>query len=112
MYYCYLSWNILNFESNFRKKKKRLAFGDDYPGITHPLDGVSKMIETGTKRFIYFIQVWFWKKKKKKCNFVCFEKKVVPTIHEFLNGTILHTNQFQYTGKKSLYFYIKKDFTI
>jgi endoplasmic reticulum-Golgi intermediate compartment protein 3 len=40
-----------------------LGFGEKYPGIHNPLDGVSKIMKTGSGLFQYFV-------------------KVVPTIYE------------------------------
>jgi hypothetical protein len=63
---------------NVSHRINELRFGEAYPGVHNPLDGVVKMIESGTKRFMYFV-------------------KVVPTEYHFVNGTVLHTNQFSYT---------------
>ncbi len=55
----------------------RLSFGAEFPGITNPLDGVSKQAgQTGM--FQYFV-------------------KIVPTIYEPLRAAPIHTNQFSVT---------------
>jgi len=56
----------------------RLSFGKEYPGVVNPLDTVSKVEDKGTGMFQYFI-------------------KVVPTIYQGLDDTIINTNQFSVT---------------
>lgn len=56
----------------------KLAFGDEYPGVVNPLDKTSKTIHVGGGIFQYYI-------------------KVVPTRYEFLNGTVIDTNQYSVT---------------
>jgi endoplasmic reticulum-Golgi intermediate compartment protein 1 len=63
---------------NCSHRINELRFGDAYPGVHNPLDGVRKTIAEGSMRYIYFL-------------------KVVPTEYHYLNGTVLHTNQFAYT---------------
>ncbi len=63
---------------NCSHRINELRFGEPYPGLHNPLDGVAKMIPTGSKRFMYFI-------------------KVVPTEYHYVNGSVLHTNQFSFT---------------
>jgi len=56
----------------------RLSFGEDFPGVVQPLDNVKKIVESGSGRYQYFIQV-------------------VPTIYKYSNGKELYTNQFSVT---------------
>jgi len=55
-----------------------IAFGDSYPGLVNPLDGVAKDLSTGSGYFQYYI-------------------KMVPTVYEALDGAQTHTNQYSYT---------------
>lgn len=57
----------------------QLSFGDNYPGIVNPLDGVRKTAESGgSMLYQYFV-------------------KVVPTQYEEQNGAVIDTNQFSVT---------------
>eukprot|EP01118_Nematostelium_gracile_P008063 TRINITY_DN264_c0_g1_i1.p1 TRINITY_DN264_c0_g1~~TRINITY_DN264_c0_g1_i1.p1 ORF type:complete len:305 (-),score=60.00 TRINITY_DN264_c0_g1_i1:3-917(-) len=56
----------------------RLSFGEDFPGVIQPLDGVTKTVEAGLGRYQYFVQI-------------------VPTVYEYASGTILKTNQYSIT---------------
>eukprot|EP01133_Synstelium_polycarpum_P019109 gene19109-22887_t len=56
----------------------RLSFGNDFPGIQNPLDGVNKVEVAGTGMFQYYV-------------------KIVPTIYEGLNGNRISTNQYSVT---------------
>ncbi|EFA85803.1 endoplasmic reticulum-golgi intermediate compartment protein 3 [Heterostelium album PN500] len=65
----------------------RLSFGNDFPGIKNPLDGVSKTeanqyqyhnLVVGSGMFQYYV-------------------KIVPTIYEGLNGNLINTNQYSVT---------------
>lgn len=56
-----------------------LSFGELVPGITNPLDGVTKSEEdAGVRMFQYFL-------------------KVVPTHYYYLGGKAVKTNQFSVT---------------
>eukprot|EP01123_Difflugia_compressa_P003078 TRINITY_DN13947_c0_g1_i1.p1 TRINITY_DN13947_c0_g1~~TRINITY_DN13947_c0_g1_i1.p1 ORF type:complete len:198 (+),score=21.96 TRINITY_DN13947_c0_g1_i1:29-595(+) len=57
-----------------------LAFGDEYPGIINPLDGVKKLWEDtdGSPMYEYFLQI-------------------VPTLYETSWGLITDTNQYSVT---------------
>ena len=57
---------------------KRLSFGTDFPGQQNPLDDVWTYSPGGAAVSRYFL-------------------KVVPTTYEFLNGQLVHTNQFSVT---------------
>ena len=72
----YLPYEIDHFNTSHAIKK--LSFGQDYPGITNPLDGKTKVVNEGSALFQYFI-------------------KVVPTIYEYANGKQLFTNQYSVT---------------
>jgi hypothetical protein len=56
----------------------RLSFGQNYPGIDNPLDGVTQVDAGGSTMFQYFV-------------------KVVPTVYKKLNGKIINTNQYSAT---------------
>eukprot|EP01113_Clastostelium_recurvatum_P011202 TRINITY_DN1565_c0_g1_i4.p1 TRINITY_DN1565_c0_g1~~TRINITY_DN1565_c0_g1_i4.p1 ORF type:complete len:395 (+),score=132.82 TRINITY_DN1565_c0_g1_i4:137-1321(+) len=56
----------------------RLSFGNEFPGIINPLDGVAKIEKDESGMFQYFI-------------------KVVPTIYESIAGELISTNQFSVT---------------
>eukprot|EP01094_Clydonella_sp_ATCC50884_P007129 TRINITY_DN1630_c0_g1_i1.p1 TRINITY_DN1630_c0_g1~~TRINITY_DN1630_c0_g1_i1.p1 ORF type:complete len:382 (-),score=139.60 TRINITY_DN1630_c0_g1_i1:745-1890(-) len=57
----------------------KLSFGDDFPGIVNPLDGVAKTADpSGSMLYQYFV-------------------KVVPTQYEQADGTVINTNQFSAT---------------
>ena len=65
-------------EYNVSHSVNHLSFGKKYPGRVNPLDGVERICEHPSAMFQYFI-------------------KVVPTRYEYVNGTILSTNQFSST---------------
>jgi len=65
-------------EFNLSHTVKLLSFGRVYPGIINPLDGVSKLEDSGAGMYQYFI-------------------KVVPTLYESLDGDVINTNQFSVT---------------
>jgi hypothetical protein len=67
----------------------RLSFGEDFPGVVQPLDGITQIVNSGLipvtssfckglGRFQYFINV-------------------VPTIYEYSNGRRVGTNQYSAT---------------
>ncbi|MBA0865998.1 hypothetical protein Goshw_017129 [Gossypium schwendimanii] len=56
----------------------RLAFGDHFPGVVNPLDGVQRMQKQPIGMYQYFI-------------------KVVPTMYKDENGHTIQTNQFSVT---------------
>ncbi|XP_019190442.1 PREDICTED: endoplasmic reticulum-Golgi intermediate compartment protein 3-like isoform X2 [Ipomoea nil] len=59
-------------------KINRLTFGDYFPGIVNPLDGVQWTQQTPNGMYQYFI-------------------KVVPTVYTDVNGHTIQTNQFSVT---------------
>lgn len=65
----------------------RLSFGEDYPGIINPLDGLSQVANeqtpTGGTMYQYFV-------------------KIVPTVYKSLNKEPLKTNQFSVTRHQKL----------
>jgi len=64
---------------NMSHKINRLSFGEEYPGIVNPLDGISKVAtRNGSSMYQYFI-------------------KIVPTIYESYSGRVIDTNQFSVT---------------
>lgn len=63
---------------NISHKINKLAFGDYYPGIVNPLDGVHWFQSTPNGMYQYFI-------------------KVVPTIYTNLRGYTIQSNQFSVT---------------
>ncbi|KAI3770209.1 hypothetical protein L6452_01334 [Arctium lappa] len=63
---------------NISHKINKLAFGDYYPGIVNPLDGVHWFQETPNGMYQYFI-------------------KVVPTIYTNIRGYKIQSNQFSVT---------------
>jgi len=64
---------------NMTHQINRISFGMDFPGIINPLDGVEKRAnDSGSAMFQYFV-------------------KIVPTIYEALDGTVINTNQFSVT---------------
>ncbi|KAD5317994.1 hypothetical protein E3N88_17940 [Mikania micrantha] len=63
---------------NISHKINKLAFGDYYPGIVNPLDGVHWFQETPNGMYEYFI-------------------KVVPTIYTNIRGHSIKSNQFSVT---------------
>ncbi|XP_076960217.1 uncharacterized protein LOC143636525 [Bidens hawaiensis] len=63
---------------NITHKINKLSFGDDYPGIINPLDGVHWFQKIPNGMYQYFI-------------------KVVPTVYTPLRGAVIRTNQFSVT---------------
>ncbi|KAI3695160.1 hypothetical protein L1987_78149 [Smallanthus sonchifolius] len=63
---------------NISHKINKLAFGDSYPGIVNPLDGVHWFQETPNGMYEYFI-------------------KVVPTVYTSVRGHTIKSNQFSVT---------------
>jgi len=75
----------LNNIFNLTHTITHVSFGEDYPGMKNPLNGVSKLwIETdGSPMYEYFIQI-------------------VPTVYKSSWGSVTNTNQFsvsEYTQK-------------
>lgn len=60
---------------------RHLSFGNEYPGITHPLDGTAVAAEETGIMYQYFV-------------------KIVPTVYRKLNGEVVNTNQFSVTKHK------------
>jgi len=60
---------------------RHLSFGNEYPGITHPLDGTAVAAEETGIMYQYFV-------------------KIVPTVYRRLNGEVVNTNQFSVTKHK------------
>jgi len=57
----------------------RISFGKEFPGVINPLDGVEKVsFSDASAMYQYFV-------------------KIVPTIYESLDGTVINTNQFSVT---------------
>eukprot|EP01102_Stenamoeba_stenopodia_P022764 TRINITY_DN9614_c0_g1_i1.p1 TRINITY_DN9614_c0_g1~~TRINITY_DN9614_c0_g1_i1.p1 ORF type:complete len:388 (-),score=70.92 TRINITY_DN9614_c0_g1_i1:65-1228(-) len=66
-------------EYNVSHRIVRLSFGQEYPGLISPLDGVSKtQVEHGNAMFQYFV-------------------KIVPTTYINIDGYEIQTNQFSVT---------------
>ncbi|XP_073315920.1 uncharacterized protein [Primulina huaijiensis] len=63
---------------NISHKVNRLAFGDYFPGVVNPLDGVKWTQQTPNAMYQYFL-------------------KVVPTVFTDENGHAIHSNQFSVT---------------
>ncbi|MFS7919351.1 putative endoplasmic reticulum vesicle transporter [Helianthus anomalus] len=63
---------------NISHRINKLSFGDAYPGIINPLDGVHWFQETPNGMYQYFI-------------------KVVPTVYTPLRGPVIRSNQFSVT---------------
>ncbi|KAK1418284.1 hypothetical protein QVD17_27427 [Tagetes erecta] len=63
---------------NISHKINKLSFGDHYPGIINPLDGVHWFQNTANGMYQYFI-------------------KVVPTVYTPLRGAVIRSNQFSVT---------------
>jgi len=67
---------------NVSHRVNRLSFGDEFPGIVNPLDGVAKSLpfdaSEGGGMFMYYA-------------------KVVPTSYNYISGASLATNQFSVT---------------
>ncbi|KAL7116668.1 hypothetical protein ACP275_03G018500 [Erythranthe tilingii] len=63
---------------NISHKINRLAFGDYFPGVVNPLDGVEWIQQTPNAMYQYFL-------------------KVVPTVFTDVNGHAIQSNQFSVT---------------
>ncbi|KAG9451546.1 hypothetical protein H6P81_011511 [Aristolochia fimbriata] len=63
---------------NVSHKINRLAFGDYFPGVVNPLDGVEWTQQTSYGMYQYFI-------------------KVVPSVYTDINGHKIQSNQFSVT---------------
>mmetsp|Transcript_57518 Transcript_57518/g.135342 ORF Transcript_57518/g.135342 Transcript_57518/m.135342 type:complete len:416 (-) Transcript_57518:75-1322(-) len=63
---------------NVSHKVEGLSFGEDFPDRVNPLDHVDRKTNASSAMFQYFI-------------------KVVPTTYQYLDGTVLKTNQFSVT---------------
>ncbi|WOL06418.1 endoplasmic reticulum-Golgi intermediate compartment protein 3-like [Canna indica] len=63
---------------NISHKINRLAFGEYFPGVINPLDGVQWVQHTQYGMYQYFI-------------------KVVPTVYTDINGRTIQSNQFSVT---------------
>eukprot|EP00258_Populus_trichocarpa_P033210 XP_024449229.1 endoplasmic reticulum-Golgi intermediate compartment protein 3 isoform X1 [Populus trichocarpa] len=63
---------------NISHRINRLAFGDYFPGVVNPLDGIQLMHETQNGVQQFFI-------------------KVVPTIYTDIRGRTVHSNQYSVT---------------
>jgi hypothetical protein len=59
----------------------KMSFGDDYPGVINPLDGVKHVVSQFGQASVMY----------------SYYLKVVPTIYESLDGNIIKTNQFSVT---------------
>ncbi|XP_031498595.1 uncharacterized protein LOC116263128 [Nymphaea colorata] len=73
--------DLLVFEKdsfNLSHKINKLSFGDDFPGVVNPLDGVQWIQHTLSGAYQYFI-------------------KVVPTIYTDVRGRTIESNQFSVT---------------
>ncbi|KAG9459207.1 hypothetical protein H6P81_003715 [Aristolochia fimbriata] len=63
---------------NISHKINKLSFGDEFPGVINPLDGVQWTQPATSGMYQYFI-------------------KVVPTIYTDIRGRKIHSNQFSVT---------------
>ncbi|XP_043713747.1 endoplasmic reticulum-Golgi intermediate compartment protein 3-like isoform X2 [Telopea speciosissima] len=63
---------------NISHKINRLSFGEYFPGVVNPLDGVQWMQQIPSGMYQYFI-------------------KVVPTVYTDINGHTIQSNQFSVT---------------
>ncbi|XP_021740171.1 endoplasmic reticulum-Golgi intermediate compartment protein 3-like isoform X1 [Chenopodium quinoa] len=63
---------------NISHKINRLTFGDYFPGVVNPLDGVTWTHNTPNGMYQYFL-------------------KVVPTVYTDVNGHAINSNQFSVT---------------
>ncbi|XP_068661423.1 uncharacterized protein [Aristolochia californica] len=63
---------------NISHKINKLSFGDEFPGVINPLDGVQWNQPAAAGMYQYFI-------------------KVVPTIYTDIRGRKIHSNQFSVT---------------
>uniref|UniRef100_A0A7S3LTF3 Endoplasmic reticulum vesicle transporter C-terminal domain-containing protein n=1 Tax=Aplanochytrium stocchinoi TaxID=215587 RepID=A0A7S3LTF3_9STRA len=68
--------DLLHYNATHRIN--HLSFGQFFPGIDNPLDGVFKIVENGAAQFQYHI-------------------KVVPTVYKTLDGKNITSNQFSVT---------------
>lgn len=71
-----LSFTFSQF--NITHNVNSLSFGDQFPGISSPLDGESRKIEDTHGMYQYYI-------------------KIVPTRYKYLDGTIVESNQYAVT---------------
>ncbi|XP_042486196.1 endoplasmic reticulum-Golgi intermediate compartment protein 3-like [Macadamia integrifolia] len=63
---------------NISHRINRLSFGEHFPGVVNPLDGVQWMQETPSGMYQYFL-------------------KVVPTVYTDINERTIQSNQFSVT---------------
>lgn len=72
----------LSFQQSFDLSHTitRLTFGEDFPKIVNPLDGVQKVWQHAGSNAMYQYHV-----------------KIVPTTYQLPTGDIIHTNQFSVT---------------
>jgi len=63
---------------NMSHTVRSVSFGEPYPGLVNPLDGMHKIIDKGSGYFQY-------------------NMKVVPTIYKQRRGREVHTNQYSFT---------------
>eukprot|EP00033_Pygsuia_biforma_P002880 GCRY01003177.1.p1 GENE.GCRY01003177.1~~GCRY01003177.1.p1 ORF type:complete len:345 (-),score=44.39 GCRY01003177.1:63-1097(-) len=66
---------------NFTHQFNRLSFGENFPGIVNPLDGVERVTEAPMTMFQYYV-------------------KIVPTSYTDSSGNLIQTNQFSATEYK------------
>ncbi|XP_077241504.1 uncharacterized protein LOC143882013 [Tasmannia lanceolata] len=77
----FLFQDLLAFQSesyNISHKINKLTFGEEFPGVVNPLDGVQWIQQTLSGMYQYFI-------------------KVVPTIYTDIRGRKIQSNQFSVT---------------
>ncbi|KAI4296350.1 hypothetical protein L6164_036315 [Bauhinia variegata] len=72
--------DLLAFQENYNVSHQinRLSFGDHFPGLVNPLDGVNWVQGPAHGMYQYFI-------------------KVVPTIYTDIRGRVIHSNQYSVT---------------
>jgi len=63
---------------NVSHRVHSLSFGNPFPGVVNPLDGVYKAVEDGAAMCLYYV-------------------KVVPTTYSYISGDTVNTNQFSVT---------------
>ncbi|KAL3892160.1 hypothetical protein ACJMK2_004394 [Sinanodonta woodiana] len=63
---------------NLSHRIAHMSFGDEYPGIINPLDGMEEIAESDQMMFQYFV-------------------KIVPTTYTSTSGETVYTNQFSVT---------------
>lgn len=63
---------------NMSHRIHHMSFGDEYPGIVNPLDGVSQTADNTQMMFQYYV-------------------KIVPTTYTSVKGETVYTNQFSVT---------------